>query len=149
MEEVTSKYSERLYLCLNYYHCNLNLTFNHLFHSLNVIECTLGCQYISVTLYLLQTCLSGKTLFKGQGPVNLSFKERCFGRINSGVYMRRSKRLDYKQLNEAGEKAEKEEVESNQNSSCTRKYADIQNFRRHLKSHHIWFYDSFVGCYAG
>ena len=28
--------------------------------------------------------------------------------------MRRSKRLDYKQLNETGEKVEKEEVESNQ-----------------------------------
>ena len=46
--------------------------FNHLFHSLNVIECTPGCQYISVTLYLLQTYPSGKPLFKGQGPVNLT-----------------------------------------------------------------------------
>ena len=29
------------------------------------------CQYISVTLYLLQTYPSGKPLFKGQGSVNL------------------------------------------------------------------------------
>ena len=108
------KYSERLYLCLNNYHCNLNSKFNHLFHSLNVIECTLGCQYISVTTYLLQTYSSGKPLFKGQGPVNLTFKHHCFGRINCEVYMRRSKSLDYKQLNETGEKVKKEEVEGNQ-----------------------------------
>ena len=49
--------------------------FNHLFHSLNVIECTLGCQYISVALYLLQTYSSAKPLFKGQGPVNVTFKQ--------------------------------------------------------------------------
>ena len=52
----------------------MNSKFNHLFHSLNVIECTLGCQYISVILYLLQTYPSGKALFKGQGPANLTFK---------------------------------------------------------------------------
>ena len=74
MEKVTSKYSERLYLCLNIYHCNLILESNHLFHSLNVIECTLGCQYISVTLYLLQTYPSGKPLLNGQGPVNLTLE---------------------------------------------------------------------------
>ena len=34
-------------------------------------------------------------------------------------------------------------------SNCTRKYANIQSFRRHLKSHHSWFYDNFVRCYAG
>ena len=78
LEQVTSKYSERLYLCLNNYHCNLNSKFNHLFHSLNVIECTLGCQYISVTLYLLQTYPSGKPLFKGQGPVNLTMSLPAF-----------------------------------------------------------------------
>ena len=50
LEHVTSKYSERLYLCLYKNHCNVNSKFNHLFHSLNVIECTLGCQYISATL---------------------------------------------------------------------------------------------------
>ena len=50
----------------------LNSKFNHLFHSLNITECTLGCQYISVTLYLIQTYPSGKPLFKGQGPVNLT-----------------------------------------------------------------------------
>ena len=72
LEQVTSKYSERLYLCLNNYHCNLNSKFNHLFHSLNVIECTLGCQYISVTLYLLQTYPSGKPLFKDQDSLNLA-----------------------------------------------------------------------------
>ena len=72
LEQVTSKYSERLYLCLNNYHCNLNSKFNHLFHSLNVTECTLGCQYISVTVYLLQTYYpSGKPLLKGQGSVDL------------------------------------------------------------------------------
>ena len=51
-------------------------------------------------------------MFKGEDPVNLTFKQHCFGKINCGVYMRRSKRLDYKQLNETVEKAEKEEVES-------------------------------------
>ena len=34
-------------------------------------------------------------------------------------------------------------------SSCTRKYSNIQSFKRHLKSHHSWFYDSFVRPYAG
>ena len=55
LEQITLKYSERLFLCMNNYHYRPNLKFNKLFHSLNVIECTLGCQYISVTLYLLQT----------------------------------------------------------------------------------------------
>ena len=114
LEQVTSKYSERLYLCLNNYHFNLNSKFNNLFQSLNVIECTLGWQYIRVTLYLLQTYPSGKPLFKGQGSVNLTFKQPCFGRIKCGVYTRRSKRLNYKQLNETGEKVEKEEVEGDQ-----------------------------------
>ena len=40
LEQITSKYSERLYLCLNNYYCNLNSKFNRWFHSLNVIECT-------------------------------------------------------------------------------------------------------------
>ena len=74
LKQVTSKYSERFYPSLNNYHCKMNSKFNHLFHSLNVIECTLGCQYISVILYLLQTYPSGKALFKGQGPANLTFK---------------------------------------------------------------------------
>ena len=34
-------------------------------------------------------------------------------------------------------------------SCCTRKYANIQSFRRNLKSHHNWCYDSFVQRYAG
>ena len=72
LEQVTSNYSQRLYLCLNSYKCNLKSKYNHLFHSLNVVECTLGCQYISVTLYLLKTYSSGKPLFKGQGPVNFT-----------------------------------------------------------------------------
>ena len=71
LQQVTSKYSERCYLCLTNYRCKLNSKFKQLFYSLNVIECTLGCQYISVTLYLLQTNPSGKPLFKGQGSVNL------------------------------------------------------------------------------
>ena len=49
-------------------------------------------------------------MFKGQDPVNLTFKQHCFGRINCGVYMRRSKRLE----NETGEKVKKEEIESDQ-----------------------------------
>ena len=53
-------------------HCNLNSKLNHLFHGLNVIECTLGCQYITVTLYLMQTYPSVKPPFKGQDPVNLT-----------------------------------------------------------------------------
>ena len=77
LEQVTSKYSERLYLCLNNYHCKLKSKFNQLFCSLNVIECTHGCQYISDTLYLLQTFRSKKPLFKDQGPVNLTFKIVC------------------------------------------------------------------------
>ena len=72
LEQVTSKYSERLYLCLNNYHCNLNS------HSLSIIECTLGCQYISVTLYLLQTYPSGKPPFIDQGPVNLNIQTALF-----------------------------------------------------------------------
>ena len=42
------------------------------------MECTLGCQYISVTLYLLQTYPSGKPLFKGQGPVNLTYGNKVY-----------------------------------------------------------------------
>ena len=45
LDQVTSKHSERLYLCLKNYHYKLNSNLNQLFHSLNVIECTLGCQY--------------------------------------------------------------------------------------------------------
>ena len=125
MEQGTLKYSERLYLCLNNYHCNLNSKFNHLFHSLNVIECTLGCQYISVTLYLLQTYLSGKPLFKGQGPINLKSKQHCLRKIKCGVYMTRSKRVEYKQINETGEKVEKEEVESNQTEEVSNLFRTI------------------------
>ena len=104
LEQVTSKYSERLYLCLNNYHLNLKWKFNHLFHSLNVIESTIGCQYISVALYLLQTYPSGKPLFKGQGSVkftysvgqdtadestklgNIGFSMECFWLANWAVY---------------------------------------------------------------
>ena len=110
LEQVTSKYSERLHICLNNYHCNVNSKSNYLFHSLNVIECTIYQCYI----IFIPTYPSGKSLFKSQGPVNVTFKEFCFGRINCRVYMRRSKRLDYKQSNETGEKVKKEEVQSNQ-----------------------------------
>ena len=79
-----------------------------------LLNVNIGCQYISVTLYLLQTYPTGKPRLKGQGPVNLTFKQHCFGRINYGVYMRRSKRLDYKQLNETCQKVEKEEVAGDQ-----------------------------------
>ena len=34
-------------------------------------------------------------------------------------------------------------------SSCTGKYTNMQSFRRHLKSHHSCFYDSFVRRFAG
>ena len=34
-------------------------------------------------------------------------------------------------------------------SSCTRKYTNIQGFRRHHKSNPSWFYDSFIRRYAG
>ena len=51
--EQVNKYSGRLYLCLSNYHCNLNSKCNHLFHSLNIIECTLGgFQYIRVLHYI-------------------------------------------------------------------------------------------------
>ena len=56
LEQVTSKYSERQYLCLNNYHCKMNSKFNQLIHGLNVVQSTLGYQYDSVTLYVLQTC---------------------------------------------------------------------------------------------
>ena len=39
--------------------------------------------------------------------------------------MRRSKRLDYKQLNETGEKVEKEEVESNQTEEVSNLFRTI------------------------
>ena len=81
---------------------------------LKVIECNFGYQYISVTLHLLQTYPSAKPLFKGQSPVNLTFKQLCFERIDRVVYMKRSKRLYYRQLNETGEKVEIEEVEGDQ-----------------------------------
>ena len=76
--QVTSKYSERLYLCLNNCQCNLNSKSNHLSNSLSVTECTLGCQYISVTLYLLPTYPSGKPLLKGQSPANLTNTAKGF-----------------------------------------------------------------------
>ena len=81
---------------------------------MKVIECTLGYQYISITLHLLQTYPSAKPLFKDQSPVNFTFKQLCFERIDCVVYMKRSKRLYSRQLNETGEKVEIEEVEGDQ-----------------------------------
>ena len=72
LEYVTSKYSERLYLCIKSYHCEVNSKFSQLYFQLNVIECTLGCQYIHVALSLLQTHASKEPLFKCQDPVNLT-----------------------------------------------------------------------------
>ena len=43
-----------------------------MFHSLNVIEYRLRCQYISVNYTGLKLYSSVKPLFKDQGPVNLS-----------------------------------------------------------------------------
>ena len=63
LEQVTLKYSEKLYLCLNNYHCKLNSKLNQIFHSLNIIEYNRGCQYIGVTLFLLQTYSPGKQMF--------------------------------------------------------------------------------------
>ena len=74
LEQVTSKYSEWLYLCWtiitvpNNYHCNLNSKFNRLFHSLNVTECTLGVNipvlhYICCKLTSLENhCLKAEVL---------------------------------------------------------------------------------------
>ena len=53
----------------------MNSKFNQFFHSLNVIECIFECEYIRVTLHLLQTYPSRKPLFKSQGPVNLTMYE--------------------------------------------------------------------------
>ena len=66
----------------NNHHCNLNSKFNHSFHSLNVTKCTLGCQYISVTLYLLQTyplenhCSKAKVLLTLQTCTNYEVYKR-------------------------------------------------------------------------
>lgn len=49
-----------------------NSKFNQMFHSLNVIEYRLRCQYISVNYTGLKLYSSVKPLFKDQGPVNLS-----------------------------------------------------------------------------
>lgn len=49
-------------------------------------------------------------LLKSQGLITFTFNQRCCGTINSGVYM---KCLDYKQLNEIGEKVEMEELVGN------------------------------------
>ena len=51
-------------------------------------------------------------MFKSQGPVCLTFKQHCCGRIN--WFIKRSKRLYYKQLNETGEKVGKKEVKGDQ-----------------------------------
>ena len=51
LEQVTSKYSERLYLCLNNYHCNPNSKCNHFILSLNVFECPLEC-HLDVLHYI-------------------------------------------------------------------------------------------------
>ena len=75
MEQVTSKCSESLYLYLNNCHCKMNSKFNQLFHSLNVIKCTFGGQYISVKSYVLRTYPSGKPLLEGQDPVNLTLSD--------------------------------------------------------------------------
>ena len=75
MQSVFKVFKKIAFIPTNY-HCNLNSKFNHLFHSLNVTECTLRCHYISVVLYLLQTYPSEKPLFKGQGPVNLTNNKR-------------------------------------------------------------------------
>ena len=72
------KVFRKIYLCLNNCQCNLNSKSNHLSNSLSVTECTLGCQYISVTLYLLPTYPSGKPLLKGQSPANLTNTAKGF-----------------------------------------------------------------------
>ena len=88
LEQVSSKYSEWLYLCLNNYLCKVNSKFNQLLHRLNIIECTLGCQYVSVTLYLLQTYPSGKPLFKG---INMS----KYKPLSSSSYIKLVKELNH------------------------------------------------------
>ena len=76
LEQVTSSYSEGLYLWQNhYYFKNEVKTYNQIFHSLSIIECTLRYQDINVTLCLLQIYLSGKPLFKSQGLVKLTLKQ--------------------------------------------------------------------------
>lgn len=70
LEQVTSSYSEGLYLWQNhYYFKNEVKTYNQIFHSLSIIECTLRYQYIKVTLCLLRIYLSGKPLFKTASAV--------------------------------------------------------------------------------
>ena len=83
---MTLKYSERLYLCMNNYHYRLNLKFNQLFYSLNVIECTLGCQDISFTLYMLRTYPLWKSKLIENGRRKL-----CYGRGRGGIREGRAK----------------------------------------------------------
>ena len=104
LEQVTSSYSEGLYLWQNhYYFKNEVKTYNQIFHSLSIIECTLRYQYINVTLCLLQIYLSGKPLFKSQGLVKLTLKQLLLWQNQLRVCMRKSKRLNCKQLNETDE----------------------------------------------
>ena len=85
-KQLTSKYSEKYYLCLNNYHCNLHSRFDHLLRSLSVTEFTIGCEYISATLYLLQTYPSGKPMFRDQGSVNSTVLDTWTGSKNASGY---------------------------------------------------------------
>ena len=53
--------------------------FDSLFHSLNVTECTLGCQYTRVHFTCYNYTTLEKLLFKGQGSVNLTMKPAYSG----------------------------------------------------------------------
>ena len=74
-----------------------------LFHSLNVIECTLGYQYISVIVLVTNFTSPENHCSQVKLLLMLHLNNSC-GTINCVVYMTRSKRLDYKCLNKIGEK---------------------------------------------
>ena len=75
--------------------------------------------YICYKLTLLENhCSKAKVLLT-------LHSNSSFGRINCGIYKRKKKRLDYKQLNETGEKVEKEEVESNQTEEVSNLFRTI------------------------
>ena len=83
---------------------------------------------LSVTLYLLQTYPSGKPLFKGQVLLNLHSNSTVLEESTVGIY-EKIKKVDYKQLNETGEKLEKEKLKVTKlklYQSCSEPYQSVK-----------------------
>ena len=76
-QDVTKRRLFNIYEIVQSIYCDflcilpLFITLNLIYCKVNIIECTRGCQYISVHYTVYKLYLSGKPLLKGQDPLNL------------------------------------------------------------------------------